>query len=84
VSAGLRKAETIDERDIQSRLYTAGLPDPDLVIRTGGETRISNFLLFQSAYAEFWATDTHWPDFGESHLRAALDAYALRQRRYGT
>jgi undecaprenyl diphosphate synthase len=84
VSAGLRKAETIDERDIQSRLYTAGLPDPDLVIRTGGETRISNFLLFQSAYAEFWATDTHWPDFGEAHLRAALDAFALRQRRYGT
>jgi undecaprenyl diphosphate synthase len=84
VSAGLRDAATIDERAIQSRLYTAGLPDPDLVIRTGGELRISNFLLFQAAYAEFWATGTYWPDFDEAHLQSALDAYALRQRRYGT
>jgi len=70
VSAGLRKAETIDERDIQSRLYTAGLPDPDLVIRTGGETRISTFCSF-SRRTRILATDTHWPDFGEAHLRAA-------------
>ena len=84
VSAGLRDPDSIDERAVGSRLYTAGLPDPDLVVRTGGELRISNFLLFQSAYAEFWATKTYWPDFDESHLRAALDDFALRQRRYGT
>jgi undecaprenyl diphosphate synthase len=84
VSAGLRDVDSIDERAVESRLYTAGLPDPDLVIRTGGELRLSNFLLFQAAYAEFWATDTYWPDFGEAHLRAALDEFASRQRRYGT
>ncbi|HEY5257019.1 MAG TPA: polyprenyl diphosphate synthase [Candidatus Baltobacteraceae bacterium] len=84
VGAGLRSLESIDDQAIQSRLYTAGLPDPDLVIRTGGELRISNFLLFQAAYAEFWATDTYWPDFNQTHLRAALDAFATRQRRYGT
>lgn len=84
VSGGLRDAESIDEHAVQSRLYTAGLPDPDLVIRTGGELRLSNFLLFQAAYAELWATNTYWPDFGETHLRTALDAFALRQRRYGT
>jgi undecaprenyl diphosphate synthase len=84
VTAGTREIGSIDEKAIQSRLYTAGLPDPDLLIRTGGELRISNFLLFQSAYAEFWATDTYWPDFDATHLQAALDAYAARQRRYGT
>jgi len=84
VSAGLRDVASIDEFAVQSRLYTAGLPDPDLVIRTGGELRMSNFLLFQAAYAEFWATDTCWPDFDEGHLQSALDAFALRQRRYGT
>lgn len=84
VSRGLRDAESIDEDAVGSRLYTAGLPDPDLVIRAGGELRLSNFLLFQSAYAEFWATPTYWPDFNETHLQEALDAFALRQRRYGT
>jgi len=84
VSSGLRDADSIDELDVKNNLYTAGLPDPDLVIRTGGEMRLSNFLLFQTAYAEFWATDTYWPDFDEAHLRAALDAYASRVRRYGT
>jgi undecaprenyl diphosphate synthase len=84
VGAGLRDVESIDESAVGSRLYTAGLPDPDLIVRTGGELRLSNFLLFQAAYAEFWATPTYWPDFGESHLRAALDDFALRQRRYGT
>jgi len=84
VSRGLRDADSIDEDAVGSRLYTAGLPDPDLVIRTGGELRLSNFLLFQSAYAEFWATPTYWPDFDETHFQAALDAFALRQRRYGT
>src|SRR5580692_2086836 len=81
---GIREVDSIDERAIGSRLYTAGLPDPDLVIRTGGELRLSNFLLFQAAYAEFWSTETYWPDFGEVELKAALDDYALRQRRYGT
>jgi undecaprenyl diphosphate synthase len=84
VGAGLRTADSIDERAIQSRLYTAGLPDPDLVIRTGGELRLSNFLLFQAAYAEFWATKTYWPDFDAVQLQGALDAFASRQRRYGT
>jgi len=84
VSAGLRDAESIDERAVASHLYTADLPDPDLVIRTGGELRLSNFLLFQAAYAEFWATPTYWPDFGEKQLLAALDDFAARQRRYGT
>jgi undecaprenyl diphosphate synthase len=84
VNDGMRSVDSIDEHAVGSRLYTAGLPDPDLVIRTGGELRLSNFLLFQAAYAEFWATETYWPDFGEVELRAALDDYALRQRRYGT
>jgi len=84
VRAGLRDAESIDERAVESRLYTAGLPDPDLIVRTGGELRLSNFLLFQAAYAEFWATPTYWPDFDEGHLREALADFASRQRRYGT
>ncbi len=84
VKAGLRDVDSIDEDAVRSCLYTADLPDPDLVIRTGGELRLSNFLLFQAAYAEFWATDVYWPDFGEDELRAALDDFAIRQRRYGT
>jgi undecaprenyl diphosphate synthase len=84
VSAGRRDASSVDESALQSKLYTAGLPDPDLIIRTGGELRLSNFLLYQAAYAEFWATPTYWPDFGEEHLLAALDAFALRERRFGT
>jgi undecaprenyl diphosphate synthase len=84
VHAGLRDVDSIDEYAVESRLYTAGMPDPDLVIRTGGELRLSNFLLFQAAYAEFWATETYWPDFGEAELRAALNDFASRQRRYGT
>ena len=66
------------------RAVIADLPDPELVIRTGGELRLSNFLLFQAAYAEFWATNTYWPDFGEAHLRAALADFGSRHRRYGT
>ena len=84
VRTGRRDAASIDERALASRLYTAGLPDPDLIVRTGGELRLSNFLLFQSAYAEFWATPTYWPDFEERHFQAALDDFASRQRRYGT
>ena len=84
VRAGFRDPSSIDERALASRLYTAGLPDPDLIIRAGGELRLSNFLLFQSAYAEFWATPTYWPDFDETHFKAALDDFESRQRRYGT
>ncbi len=84
VRAGVLDADSIDEHTLQSRLYTAGLPDPDLIVRTGGELRLSNFLLFQAAYAEFWATPTYWPDFDASHLGAALADFAARQRRYGT
>ena len=65
----MRDAASIDERALASRLYTAGLPDPDLIVRTGGELRLSNFLLFQSAYAEFWATPTYWPDFDEADFK---------------
>jgi undecaprenyl diphosphate synthase len=75
--------EQIDEDAISRRLYTAGLPDPDLVVRTGGEMRISNFLVWQASYAEYYSTSTFWPDFGEVELRRALDDFARRQRRFG-
>jgi undecaprenyl diphosphate synthase len=68
---------------IHDRLDTAGLPDPDLVIRTSGEMRISNFMIWQAAYAEFITTDVLWPDFDRSHLEAALDEYRRRERRFG-
>jgi undecaprenyl diphosphate synthase len=76
-------AEAISEEVIAARLFAPELPDPDLVIRTSGELRVSNFLLWQSAYAEFVFTETLWPDFGEAELRAALDEYAHRGRRFG-
>jgi undecaprenyl diphosphate synthase len=76
--------DAIDEAAVTARLYTVGMPDPDLVIRTGGEQRLSNFLIWQSAYAEFWSCDVLWPDFDEATYDAALDAYARRSRRYGT
>jgi undecaprenyl diphosphate synthase len=75
--------DAIDEAAIGRRLYTAGQPDPDLVIRTGGEMRLSNFLLWQSSYAEYYATPTYWPDFGRDELRRALEAFAGRHRRFG-
>jgi undecaprenyl diphosphate synthase len=81
-SAGV-DPESIDERAISEALYTAGLPDPDLVIRTGGEERISNFLIWQSAYAELYFTDLLWPDFGPEAFDAALREYARRTRRFG-
>ncbi|MFH0751614.1 MAG: polyprenyl diphosphate synthase [Chloroflexota bacterium] len=77
-------ADAIDEAAIAARLYTAGMPDPDLVIRTGGEQRLSNFLIWQSAYAEFWSCDVLWPDFDAVAYDAALEAFARRSRRYGT
>jgi undecaprenyl diphosphate synthase len=82
VRAGVA-AEDIDEATIAAALYTEGLPDPDLVIRTGGEQRLSNFLIWQSAYAEFLTTDTLWPDFGPADLDLALAEYASRTRRFG-
>jgi undecaprenyl diphosphate synthase len=76
-------ADAINEATITSALYTAGLPDPDLVIRTGGEQRLSNFLIWQSAYAELLTTETLWPDFGPGDLDAALAEFASRTRRFG-
>jgi len=78
-----RSADEIDETVISDALYTAGMPDPDLVIRTGGEQRLSNFLIWQSAYAEFYTCDTLWPDFDPTAFDAALAEFASRQRRYG-
>ena len=73
----------LDERAVSEHLYTRGLPDPDLVIRTAGEMRLSNFLLWQAAYSEFYSTTTLWPDFGEADLDDALAAYQRRIRRFG-
>ena len=75
--------EEVDEEALAARLYAPGLPDPDLLIRTSGELRLSNFLLWQSAYAEFLFVDDLWPDFGAEQLHAALDEYARRRRRFG-
>jgi undecaprenyl diphosphate synthase len=76
-------AATIDEDVISGHLYTAGLPDPDLLIRTSGEMRVSNFLLWQIAYAEIYVTETLWPDFDRARLLEALIEYQHRERRYG-
>ncbi|MDX9873144.1 MAG: isoprenyl transferase [Clostridia bacterium] len=73
----------IDEDLIAAHLYTAGMPDPDLIIRPSGEQRLSNFLLWQSAYSEFWFADVPWPDFSEADYRRAIHDYQLRNRRYG-
>ena len=75
--------DAIDEELISSYLYTRDMPDPDLVIRTAGEMRISNFLLWQSAYSEYFVTPTLWPDFGRDDLLAAIESYRQRQRRFG-
>jgi undecaprenyl diphosphate synthase len=82
VTEGVAPAD-ITEEAFAARLYTAGQPDPDLVIRTSGEIRISNYLLFQSAYSEFYFTDTLWPDFTPAELHKALETYAGRSRRFG-
>ncbi|HEV7677349.1 MAG TPA: isoprenyl transferase [Candidatus Dormibacteraeota bacterium] len=73
----------LDEEQLSRALYTGGLPDPDLIIRTAGEMRVSNFLLWQAAYAELWVTDTLWPDFGERELGQALRDFAERERKFG-
>ena len=83
VAAGDITAEDIDDQAVASELQLRGVPDPDLLIRTGGEQRISNFLLWNLAYAELWFCDTLWPDFGERQFDEALVFYGRRQRRYG-
>ena len=86
VEAARRIAESgeeVDEETFARHLYAPEMPDPDLVIRTSGELRVSNFLLWQSAYAEFVFTDTLWPDFGPDEFRAAIEDYASRRRRFG-
>ncbi len=75
--------EAVTEELISKYLYTGGLPDPDLIIRTGGEWRLSNFLIWQAAYAEYYATPTYWPDFDETELAKALEEYNQRERRFG-
>jgi undecaprenyl diphosphate synthase len=82
IEAGVRPAELTEER-FSEFLYTAGQPDPDLLIRTSGEMRVSNYLLWQIAYAEIYVTDTLWPDFRRTHLLEAVLAYQKRERRYG-
>jgi len=81
--AGLSPDE-VDERTFSSYLYTAGVPDPDLIVRTAGEMRLSNFLLWQAAYAEYYSTPCYWPDFGKEELAQAIREFARRERRYGS
>ena len=86
VAADPKKAETLDQMEIadfDNYLVTAGIPDPDLVVRTSGEHRLSNYLLWQGAYSEFYFTETLWPDFRKEQFLDALDSYAKRDRRYG-
>jgi undecaprenyl diphosphate synthase len=82
IRAGI-PAEQVDEALLSSYLYTAGLPDPDLIIRTSGEMRTSGFMLWQSAYSEYYVTPTFWPDFNRDELYQALQAYDQRDRRFG-
>ena len=84
VAAGRLMPASIDDATLSRYLYTAALPDPDLMIRTGGELRLSNFLLYQSAYTELWATPVLWPDFDAAMLAKALGSFSMRQRRFGT
>jgi undecaprenyl diphosphate synthase len=83
VQTGQLSAASIDESTISSHLYTAGMPDPDLLIRTAGEMRISNYLLWQISYAELYVSNTLWPDFDEAELHQAIRAFASRNRRFG-
>jgi undecaprenyl diphosphate synthase len=82
-AAGRIDPAAITSDDLAARLYTAGWPDPDLLVRTSGELRISNFLLWQIAYAEIYVTDVYWPDFGRSDFVAAIRDYQRRDRRFG-
>ncbi len=83
VQKGELAPEAVDEQAITRHLYTGGLPDPDLIIRTAGELRLSNFLLWQAAYSEFWATPVYWPDFRREHLEQALEDFGRRERKFG-
>ena len=83
VASGALSPEDVDEDSVSSRLYTAGLPDPDLLIRTSGEMRLSNYLLWQLAYTEFYVTETYWPDFSRWDFLRAVAAYQGRSRRFG-
>ncbi len=83
VQRGVLAPERIDDELISSYLYTAGVPDPDLLIRPGGEQRLSNFLLYQAAYSELVMSDVYWPDFSGEHLAQAVHEFAHRQRRFG-
>ncbi len=83
VEAGRLAPEAIEEQTLSEHLYTAGMPDPDLLIRTAGEMRLSNFLLWQISYAELWVTDLCWPEFEEQTLHEAIRSFAARDRRFG-
>jgi undecaprenyl diphosphate synthase len=83
VKDGQMSVDDIDEKTIDSHLWTSFMPDPDLLIRTGGELRISNYLLWQIAYSELYFCDTYWPDFDEAALHQAIASYQQRQRRFG-
>ncbi|WP_343824001.1 isoprenyl transferase [Clostridium subterminale] len=83
VLEGKLKAENIDEKVISDHLYTSGMPDPDIIIRPSGELRISNYLLWQSAYSEFWFSNINWPDFTKEDLRRAISDFQNRDRRFG-
>ncbi len=83
VKKGIRKLKDIDDDVFKEYMYTAGMTDPDLLIRTGGEQRVSNFLLWEVSYAELWFTSVYWPDFKKKHLEEALCDYAKRERRFG-
>ncbi len=84
VNRAIREGKTeLTEQDIDDRLYTAGQPDPDLIVRTGGEMRLSNFLLWQSSYAEYYSDSCYWPDFDGNRLDVALEVYAKRIRKFG-
>ncbi len=83
VAAGRRDPESIDEAAMAGHLYTAGIPDPDLLVRTAGEMRVSNYLLWQISYAELHVTEVLWPDFTLAHLHGALADFACRERRFG-
>ncbi len=80
---GELEVDDIDEKQLSSRLFTGGMPDPDLMIRTGGENRISNFMIWQAAYAELVFLDAYWPDFNEEMFVESLEIYSARQRRFG-
>lgn len=83
VKRGSLKPEEVNEKLLSNYLYTAGTPDPDLVIRPSGENRLSNFLLWQSSYSEFWYSDILWPDFSKKHLLEAIEEFQRRNRRFG-